>query len=271
MKVLHVFDTVGVASILCKYLRKMFDVDTKIITREVLDKWGIVKFYGEAERLSCGPWYFGLKCLREAGKYDLIHIHGWEKIVSFIRALWHKPLILHYHGTDIRGKWNLKSKRTLMRSADKILYCSRDLESRYMPEKAMCIPNPVDVDYFRNFDGRFKQSNSALTMSYYADDEASKLAWEHDLNLTIVPRHVPYPEMPKLLSQFEYYVEVKRDICHNEVLGRSDDLSCVALQALACGLKVVRWDGEIIETLPEEHEPEHVAATIYALYEGLLG
>lgn len=43
-------------------------------------------------------------------------------------------------------------------------------------------------------------------------------------------------------------------------------LSKTALEALACGLKVITWKGKIIEGLPPENHPENVAKRIFNIY-----
>ena len=44
-------------------------------------------------------------CISEAKNADIIHIHSSEALVFRIRKAWgkSKKIILHYHGTDIRG------------------------------------------------------------------------------------------------------------------------------------------------------------------------
>ena len=55
-------------------------------------------------------------CLSEAKNADIIHIHSDEELVFKIRKAFgnSKKIILHYHGTDIRG---LKNKNNPESSA----------------------------------------------------------------------------------------------------------------------------------------------------------
>jgi hypothetical protein len=39
---------------------------------------------------------------------------------------------------------------------------------------------------------------------------------------------------------------------------------------MACGLKVVLWNGEIINKLPEENNPFRVAKKLWSLYQEIL-
>ena len=45
-----------------------------------------------------------------------------------------------------------------------------------------------------------------------------------------------------------------------------ESLSKTALEALACGLKVIRWDGRVVSGLPEDHRPERVAEVVWRIY-----
>src|SRR6185436_3124143 len=83
MRILHILDAAGVACIYSKYQRKQGH-DAKVIwNRDVLDKYGIYDFYRDY----------------------VIHVHGYIDILFELRKKFHrqKKIILHYHGTDIRG------------------------------------------------------------------------------------------------------------------------------------------------------------------------
>lgn len=67
---------------------------------------------------------------------------------------------------------------------------------------------------------------------------------------------IPHRKMPMLLNQYEYFI----DHCHVPALSKT------GLEALACGCKVVRWDGKIIQGLPLEHRPENVIEKLKKIY-----
>jgi hypothetical protein len=73
----------------------------------------------------------------------------------------------------------------------------------------------------------------------------------------------PYLKMPELLRRYEYYIDVKRD-SNGELL--KGTLSKTALEALACGVKVITCEGKIVEALPLDHRPENVAKKTFNLY-----
>jgi len=87
---------------------------------------------------------------------------------------------------------------------------------------------------------------------------------KNGLKLEIVDRvrqPIPYMRLPTFLNSFEYYID------RNYI----PSLSKTALEALACGVKVIRWDGKIIKKLPEQHKPENVIRKLAEIYEDLHG
>jgi len=260
LKVLHICNTAGVASIIAKFMNHAEEIDVDVFQRKCLDKYGLTTY---GEYLNCGAWRFGLACLLKARKYDLVHVHGFDKLLPWLGAFYpDKPKIMHYHGTRIRGRW--LERRKYWKFAQKIFYSTWDLESPDMPENAVHIPNPVDTDFFHNFPECLKKPNSALTMNTSLNQKkALEYAAKHGLELTIHELGVPYREMPKLLSTFEYYIDVK-------TIPSGHGLSKTALEALACRLKVINWRGEIVEKLPFEHDPENVVHELHRIYEEML-
>ena len=143
MKVLHIWNTAGVASIIAKYMDKIYGTKSWVIMRKRYDKFGITT-YGECwnYRAKIFKW----RALWEARKYDIIHVHAFDEIVPDLKVLYRKPVVLHYHGSNIRGKWNVRRK--FWSKADAILYSTRDLKDEDTPEHAMWLPNPVDIEIF---------------------------------------------------------------------------------------------------------------------------
>ena len=58
------------------------------------------------------------------------------------------------------------------------------------------------------------------------------------------------------MNKFEYFID-------KHSLG---SMSKTGLEALACGLKVVRWDGKVLNKLPKEHEPKNVLQRLAKIY-----
>ena len=78
----------------------------------------------------------------------------------------------------------------------------------------------------------------------------------YGLSVDLLGHGIPYGEMPKVLNRYEYYIDRMSP----------KSLSKTALEVLACGLKVIRWDGRVVSGLPLEHRPERVAEVGWRRY-----
>ena len=113
-----------------------------------------------------------------------------------------------------------------------------------------------------------RKQGTALSRHYGMDAEAEGIAKDRGLKLEWIGKlGVPHADLPELFSSFEYYIDLRRPEGHQEPV---HSVGKAALEALACGCKVIPWSGEVISTLPDENRPETVAATWHALYERLL-
>lgn len=258
MKILHIWNTAGVASILAKFMDRIYGTESSVIYRRVFDKFGHT-VYGEL--LDCGSKEFVIRALLKSLKYDIIHIHSLDKIVPLVRILNpHKPVVLHYHGSDIRGKWMIRRRFWNVPNVT-ILVSTPDLLDG-APKNVIYLPNPVDTDFFHPDPSIARKPRSALAFRCYIDENKVKqYAEKHGLELTILERSFPYLDMPKILNSFEFFID-KTEL---------NSLSKTGLEALACGTKVIRWDGEVVTQLPEEHKPENVVKKLYEIYLRLSG
>jgi len=266
MKVLHIWDIAGVASIIAKYTDRLFGTESLVIKRRALDPYGYVT-YGQL--WDCGPREFGLRAVLKARGFDIVHVHYIDKIIPYLRFFYpDKPIVLHYHGDDIRGMWS--QKRKYWERANAIVCATIGIIDEKTPAHAVLVTNPVDIEIFHLGEEK-PRPGTAFHISYGADDLAVKMAEKLGLSLTIHDRArqgaIPYVEMPEVLRGYEYYVDVKRGQSGNVLTG---GLSKVGLEALACGLKVITWDKRTLEGLPQENLPESVAKRIFGIYEDLL-
>lgn len=103
MKILHIHDQAGVACILAKSQR-MRGMEAKVLSFNKIDKYGILKFYKAYVEMVERSNFIDY-CISEAKKADIIHIHSLEELVIKMRKRFgnSKKIILHYHGTDIKG------------------------------------------------------------------------------------------------------------------------------------------------------------------------
>jgi glycosyltransferase involved in cell wall biosynthesis len=259
MKILHISNTAGVAGVIAKYMDRLFNARSMVVQRSNRVCFPV---YGEV--WDCGPKMFTLKCLLKARKFDIIHVHYFDKIIPYLRLLYpRKPIVMHYHGDDIRGKWSLRRK--YWSKADAVLYSTLELLDEETPQQAVYMPNPVDTEIFHPCSIEPKPK-TAFHFSYNADDVAVEYARRYGLELTIYDKQkhgvIPHLKLPEVLCQYEYYVDVKR--VSGGKIGSA--LSKTGFEALACNLKVIRWDGEIMEGLPPENHPENVAKKIFDIY-----
>lgn len=263
MKVLHIWNIGGCGSIIAKYMDKLYATKSWVVTRKKFDPFGVTR-YGEC--WDCNGKLFTLKALWKARRYDLIHVHAFDRIIPFLKILHpNKPIVLHYHGSDIRERWN--ERKRLWYKADALLVSTKDLLEG-APKDVIYIPNPVDTDLFHP-KHTASQPNTAFHMKYFADDLAEEYAEKHGLKLHMhdsVENPIPYQKVADVLCDFGYYIDVKRVDLDFKV---GECLSKIALQALACGLKVINCKGAIIEGLPPEHQPEDVVAKLFKIYESI--
>lgn len=190
-----------------------------------------------------------LVALRLALRYDVVHVSSLDKLAIVAPALSRlsKRFVLHYHGTDIRGKWE---ERKFWRMADLVLVSTPDLLEG-APDSVCHLPNPVDVELFRYVGGR--RPGTALYLKLQYEDAAKAVRRARELlpsvQVRVLERGVRYCDMPRILSAHEYFIDRYA----------IPSLSKTALEALACECKVLRWDGRVVLGLPREHEPRRVA------------
>jgi len=203
--------------------------------------------------------------------YDIIHIHSEELLIPLFK-LTGKKIALHYHGSDIRESNRSKKRiRSWCRDrADVIFYNGENMLDRIVTKKnikKIYLPNPIDTDLFKSNIEK-KHGNLILVSSNLDKEktisEAKKLGPLDIIDLDI--QQIPYYFMPKLLSKYEFYSDIKimpydPNIKHN--------LSNTALQALSCGCKVFH-NGKEISKFPDQSKPETVVKNLLKTYEEIL-
>ena len=282
----------------------MNDIKSKVLSSNKIDKYGILRFYKDYVDL-VDRANFVEYCLSEAKSADIIHIHSVEQLVIKIRKTFgnSKKIILHYHGTDIRGLKNknnpnsstiqntktrtksfaakvknrlsliqmgyYKSLRTeSQKLANKILVSTPDL--LVLLPHAKYLPNPVDVDHFSKDDINHNKvnNNNALTINTTSGDIKKTLLYckENNVNLKIdVLDRTKTPILYEQIPNFlkKYNVYVDIRIVNDKIL---ENFSKTALESLSCGLKVLNYKLEYIERLPEIHNPVNVTHELENIY-----
>ena len=291
MYVLHIWDQAGVAFILAKF-QQMNGNESKVIRVKNADKYGIDEFYKEYG-LFVTTEELVYKSIEEARRADVIHIHSLPEMVINIRNTYgeSKVIILHYHGTDIRGfsgdnsrVFSLRNilkpknivgkirKRRLhikaQRLADRVIVSTPDLIR--LVKGSIFLPNPIDTDHFNKkmikersgdvYEGVLVNSevtNVELAMNYCRHKKIN-------LNINIYDRTknpIYYKDVPNFLKKYDVYIDLRfvdRKLLKN--------LSKTALEALACGLRVLNYNLEFVDNLPSEHCPTNVVTILSSIY-----
>ncbi len=297
MRILHVWDQAGVACILAKYQRRR-GYSSSVLRLKGQDKYGINKFYSDFI-IFCSEQDFIQRSLREADSAQLIHVHSRIDLIEPLRERYgkSKKIILHYHGTDIRGlssptmhqkhsrlasilpssksilkklirrkSGNIVRNRKAQLAADDILVSTPDLLK--LVKRASYLPNPVDIEHFKPDGNRSNRGKRALTIR----SEVTDIEWaldyckrnNVDLDIETYDRTqhpVMYQDMPSFLKRYDTYVDIRR--VNGKIL---ENLSKSALESLACGLEVLDYRLQFLRGLPSEHDPSGVMSKLSEIY-----
>jgi hypothetical protein len=289
---LHILDAAGVACIYSKY-QQMQGHDAKVIwNKDVADKYGIYDFYKDY-LINVTYGKFTETCIQEGETADVIHVHGYIDILFALREKFHrqKKIILHYHGTDIRGlkKQELPHRSLLSDTMIKLKMFYRKKIGHIRAQKladAVCvstpdllplvrngihIPIPIDIEHFspkNNSKGDLKDAftiNSEVTNIQRAMDLCKKN--QINLNIEVIDRTknpILYANIPDFIRGYRTYVDIRYV---NDII--LENLSSTALQSLACGLNVLDYKLQFRRGLPTEHDAVNVASQLSKIYSHL--
>jgi len=300
-RILHIWDQAGVASLIAR-TQRAHGFKSEVYLLKIHDGYGISQFYG-ARLLDDTTFYNGLKTARAVGKTklgsilysffrvfrniravlrirslarecDIIHIHSIYYVFPFLPR---KPRVIEFHGDDVRTTLTDRRKpiskymKLLAKIFVKIFWRTEhfivstpDL-LKDVPHSAW-LPNPVDISLFHTNTHTHTHLHPRAVYFhnwYETGVSARVIAEKHGFDLTVKDRlngFIPYKEMPRFLGGFEFYID--RYMIHS--------LSKTALESLALGLKVVRFDGTILEGLPAYHTPNNVFEKLNRIYEKVL-
>jgi len=292
MRILHILDAAGVACIYSKYQRMQGHEARVIWNKDVVDKYGIYDFYKDC-LINVTYEKFTQTCLKEGENVDVIHVHGYIDILFELRKKFQrqKKIILHYHGTDIRGlkKQELPHRSFLSDTAIKLKMLYRKKIGHSRAQKladAVCvstpdllplvrngihIPIPIDTEHFSpksNPNGELKEAftiNSEVTNIQRALDLCQKNQIKLDIEVIDRTKNpIVYSNIPDFIRKYRTYVDIR--YVNDIVL---ENLSSTALQSLACGLSVVDYKLEFRRGLPKEHDAVNVASQLSNIYNEL--
>ena len=265
LKILHIWSCAGISSLIAKYMDWIHGTESDVILTEKWDPLKLNRYH--TTRMKSKP-LFGLRALVMARKYDLIHVHYHSIFVPPLKFLYDKPVIIHFHGSDVRQNWGAHMKR--IKRSDRILVSTKDLLEG-SPSRAMWTPNPVDTVKFRDKKGAIMSWDKAFTFSYGADEESKIIARKFGLSLEIVRERIPYNVLDEFMRKFDYYIDIKKDF-KGRILPTHGPpvLSKTGLEALSLGLRVIAKDEKIRKVLPECHRVKNVVDFLYEIYQECL-
>jgi glycosyltransferase involved in cell wall biosynthesis len=237
--------------------------DVEILKRTRYDPFGISQFYSEP-LLDLDGKSFLKYVVKQADGYDVVHVHTIYKVIPELRKKYRdKKLVLHYHGSEIRGRQSDPIRMEAEEKSDIILGSTQDLKD-YV-KGIVYVPNPVDTEHFRPVSRR---GDRAFTIRRSITDTQWMLDYlkknNFDLEVEMVERStnpIPYAQVPSFLKQYGIYIDIR--YIDGILLA---NLSKTGLESLACGLRVLNHELKYVEGLPEDHKPEVVAAKVLDIY-----
>ena len=292
MRILHILDAAGVACIYSKFLQKKGHESRVIWNKDVGDKYGIYDYYKDYI-INVSYAEFTERCLREGETADVIHVHGFIDILFKLHKKFHKSkkIILHYHGTDIRGlngqelphrsrlsdtviklkMWYRKKigHSKAQKLADVVCVSTPDLLP--LVRNGIHIPIPIDTHHFRPDNNSSVQLKEAFTIN----SEVTNIQWALEfckknginLDVEVVDRTknpIMYKDIPDFIRGYKTYVDIR--YVNDTVL---ENLSSTALQSLASGLKVLDYKLHFRQGLPREHDAVNVVSQLSGIYKDL--
>jgi glycosyltransferase involved in cell wall biosynthesis len=308
MRILHIEDAAAVACILAKYQNLTQGFESKVVKLDRYDKFGFYKFYKDYVKVTTSEDLFLSAILEGAEKADIIHVHSKVELVPYLRNKYgkSKKIVLHYHGTDIRGlkKQKLPHRSRISDTAIRLIYLYRRIRNNILLKKRIhskvqslsdliivstpdllqyvsskrgikniYLPNPIDSDLFNpGIISSINSNDSLHAEAVTMDTEVTDMSWVHN-----------YLKMNRINFDIDVYDRIKQPLMYSELprfLKRYKiyvdiryvdgkiltNLSKTGLEALACGLDVLDFDLKFRHGLPFEHCPLSVVSKLSEEY-----
>ncbi len=174
MRILHIWNTAGVGGLIARYMDRYYGTESFCVMRSSHDPFDLMtkgKVYDE----KAIKWY--IRIILMSRKYDVLHLHGLDNLISIFKLLYpSKKIIIHYHGSKIRNKWD--TRKRYWKSADHILVSTPDLLEG-SPKNAIYIPNIIDEDLVKSISGSPKKKGSAFHVDRFARARARVLEYPY--------------------------------------------------------------------------------------------
>lgn len=265
-KVLHIWNSAGVSGYLAYFMKEYYNVDSLVMNRIKFDPYNLSNEF--VNNIDCSFKSFVFRCWIRGLFYDIIHIHAEDKILKLFKQTLlyrNKKIIIHYHGKNIRNRWEEKEHRWIY--ADKIIVATPDLLEG-APKGTEYLPNIIDERLCELYKRNKKYNGSSFHVYQEANYTALEYANKYNLRFSVHhPKRYPmnHSEFLKRLSMYEYYIDVKRR--EGNIL---EAMSLTGLEALFMGVKVIRFDGKRLYSFPLKHSSVKVCSKLNKIYKELM-
>lgn len=261
MRILHVWNTAGIASLIAnEQIKRGHHVN--VMMRYPFDPFGFTEYYG-FDYLDISANQFLDYCFDIANNYDVIHFHGIDREIERYRSAYPgKKIIVHYHGSEVTKNNDVKKRRNVSKLSDFIFSSTLDVHLKLNKEgiKNTYIPNPIDIHLFKPLQIEKEEDRYLYVSSRYIDIESVLTFLEDKIDITKIDLFdreeygIPFYEMPELLNEYNTFIDVK---CYEWLNGKPGEAySTTGLQASSCGLNVLNYKGEIVNNIHLEHTPK---------------
>jgi hypothetical protein len=231
LRVLYLWNTAGALTPVADWLVANGH-QARILMSSKYDLFGNTSMSKTAQMVNSNMEYYNA-VVTQLLAYRPTHIHVNQHLQSLVLARLlcpSTPIVFQYHGAEVRYR---KTVHPEMALADKVIVSTPDLK-RY----GEWYDRPVH-SMFNYRGGRKKNTAVMFYASFYMKDlrkEARDWCRKRGIELEILEREkgqgVEYMQMPEFLSRFEYFLDFKG-------YEHPDAISRLAVEALACGCKVV--------------------------------
>lgn len=245
MKILHVFDTAGTASILGHYDPENTHV---ILQLKALDNFGFGNYYENVIWFDDVAELVGF-AIESAEQYHKVIIHDHMLAAKSIE---HDEKYAFWHGSALRDR----PERNDDISCKKVFYHDDDLITA-RPE-GIQISIPIDTKLFHPL--AEKGSGIGISIKRRWEKQFRLAGWDKAFKLREFRRgepYIQYEDMPKYLNQFAKYLDVRYDMKTGVKPVLS--MSTTALQCLSMGIPVIDIDECEHTELPEKHIASNVS------------
>lgn len=246
LSVLHIGDMAGVAAVLANETNKIKGCDSEVLQLDTWDRYRIGEYYKNTKYAKSKSELRAL-VIRKIDSYDHVVIHD---MIDFAEDLDGAPLSYVFHGNMLRQQPKLMKRVENISTMENIFVTTEDL-LKYS-DNAELLVRPVDRKLFKP--KKVTSDEAFIMISQRNLPYVKEYLKDFDVDFIIIDNYItPYPEMPKLFSNYGVCVDIKYQPSHPPNIIRKEH-SLVALQALSCGLTVYDSGYKEHSTFPIAHE-----------------